>query len=213
MFRASGDPPPEPVRLQVCLPASRHRHGDRIASMGLPDTPACPPGQAPAADPDFDKVYAQLRSLARQMLTNQRPGHTLQATALVNEAYLHLLQGAESALADPSRFHRVAAVAMRNILIDYARGRGRQKRDGRRQGIPLDAVELASQGDTDEILTVDEAITHLEGTNPELAELVQMRFFAGLTIEDVARAQGRSERSVYRDWTYAKALLLRELRE
>lgn len=178
-----------------------------------PPQPPCSLAGTPPGDADFQTVYEQLRVLAGQMLQHQRPGHTLQATALVHEAYMRMQVGAESALADPSRFHRVAAQAMRNILIDYARARGRSKRSGIVGQVSLDAVELASQGSTDDILTVDEAITRLQATHPELAELVQMRFFAGLTIEETAKARGQSERTVYRDWTYAKALLMRALRE
>ena len=167
----------------------------------------------PVTDAEFAQVYGQLRAMAQRLLRDERGGHTLQATALVHEAYLHVLDGAPAALADSDRFRRIAAVAMRNILIDYARGRNRGKRRGRQQQLPLDAVELASQGATDEILWVDEAITRLQGTHPQLAELVQMRFFGGLTIEQIASALGQSERTVYRDWTYAKALLRRELRD
>jgi len=173
------------------------------------ETPAA--HDAPRADAEFQGVYEQLRGLAKQMLLDQRPGHTLQATALVHEAYLRMQQGA--ALLDPSRFHRVAAQAMRNILIDHARARGRKKREGRIGQLSLDAVELASQGDTDEILAVDEAIERLRESQPGLAELVELRFFAGLSNEEAAKALGLSERTVYRDWTYAKALLLRALKD
>ena len=138
---------------------------------------------APRADAEFQGVYEQLRGLAKQMLL------------------------------DPSRFHRVAAQAMRNILIDHARARGRKKREGRIGQLSLDAVELASQGDTDEILAVDEAIERLRESQPGLAELVELRFFAGLSNEEAAKALGLSERTVYRDWTYAKALLLRALKD
>jgi RNA polymerase sigma factor (TIGR02999 family) len=179
------------------------------ASEASVPTPAGPP----VPDAEFQRAYAHLRALAHQMLQDQRPGHTLQATALVHEAYLNVLDGAPSALSEPGRFQRVAAVAMRNILIDYARGRARQKRSGGIRQLPLDALELASQGATDDILCVDEAITRLQAERPELAELVRLRFYCGLTIEEAAKALGQSERTVYRDWTYAKALLLRELRE
>ena len=126
---------------------------------------------------------------------------------------MRLLMSGGSVLSDAGRFHRVAAVAMRNILVDHARGRARLKRAGRIEQLSLDAGELAGRGANDEILVVDEAIERLRGSHPELANLVQMRFFAGLTIEQVASALGQSERTIYRDWTYAKALLLRELRE
>ncbi|MBK8977818.1 MAG: sigma-70 family RNA polymerase sigma factor [Planctomycetes bacterium] len=171
------------------------------------------PREPPPPDPDFEQVYDQLRRLARQMLADQRPGHTLQATALVNEAFLRLQQGDHPALCDKAAFPRVAARAMRNVLVDHARARGAQKRLGRRSQLTLDAVELASQGETAAILEVDEAIETLRTSHPHLAELVQLRFFAGLTIGEVARTLGQSERTVYRDWTYAKALLLGALDE
>lgn len=174
---------------------------------------ARPEHQGELSGDGFERVYERLRSLAHQMLLNQRPGHTLQATALVHEAYLHLQQGAPELLAEPGQFQRVAAQAMRNILIDHARARGRRKRDGRVGQLSLDAVELASRGETDELLAVDEAIARLRASHPELAELVELRFFAGLSNEHAARVLGRSERSVYRDWTYAKALLWRELKD
>ncbi|MBK8975497.1 MAG: sigma-70 family RNA polymerase sigma factor [Planctomycetes bacterium] len=170
------------------------------------------PVEPPVSDPDFPRVYEQLRQLARQMLAHQRPGHTLQATALVHEAFLRMQQADDTALTDPGRYPRVAAWAMRNILIDHARTRGRRKRQAPGRRIPLDAVELASQGATGEILAVDEAIERLQATHPQLAELVRLRFFAGLTLEDAARTLAISERHAYRNWHFAKALLLRALR-
>lgn len=175
--------------------------------------PADPQAPSPAADGEFQRVYEHLRALARRLLSDQRPGHTLQATALVHEAFLRIQHGDGAIVGDASRFHRVAAQAMRNILIDHARARGRQKRAGRIGQIPLDAVELASLGKTDEVLAVDEAIAQLRTTHPELAELVELRFFAGLTNEEAARALGSSERTVYRDWMYAKVLLMRALEQ
>lgn len=170
--------------------------------------PSMPPAFGEAA---FDGVYQQLRALARHLLQDQRRNHTLQATALVHEAWLRLQHGDPGVLADPGRFHRVAAQAMRHLLIDHARARGRQKRKGRITQISLDALELATAGRTDDVLAVDAAIDSLRQSHPQLAELVELRFFAGLTNEEAARALGLSERTVYRDWTYAKVLLLRAL--
>lgn len=168
-------------------------------------------GLNPAADGDFLKVYEQLRAIARQMLLDQKPGHTLQATALVHEAWLRLLHSGQAGQTSTEHYHRLAATAMRHILIDHARTRCRQKRGGRRQRISLDAVELVFEGDSESILAVDEAIGRLREHDPALADLVNLRFFAGLSVEEAARALGQSERSTYRDWDYAKALLLREL--
>lgn len=173
------------------------------------ETPA-PTGGQPN-DAEFVRVYDQLRGLARQMMGDQKAGHTLQATALVNEAWFRL-RGAEGTLTDAAHYHRLAAVAMRNILIDHARGKGRRRRGGGWDKIALDAVELASTGNADAILAVDEALDQLQVGQPVLAELVRLRFFAGLTMAEAARVLGVSERSAYRDWDYAKVLLLRELR-
>ena len=177
-----------------------------------PEETETPSRHPPSADGEFPKVYEQLRAVAKQMLVGQRPGHTLQATALVHEAWIRLLRSGQSTPAGPGHFHRLAATAMRHILIDHARAANRQKRAGRRERIALDAVELAGEGRTDDILAVDAASERLRERNPALAELVQLRFFAGLTVEEAARALGQSERSTYRDWDFAKALLLRELR-
>jgi RNA polymerase sigma factor (TIGR02999 family) len=176
-----------------------------------PESPAAP--ELPSAvDGEFQKVYEQLRAVARQMLLDQKPGHTLQATALVHEAYLRLVRSGSATPQEPSHFYRLAASVMRHILIDHARRGVRQKRGGRAERIALDAVELASSGRTEDLVAVDEAIERLRAHEPGLAELVQLRFFAGLTVEEAAATLGHSVRTVYRDWDYAKALLLRELR-
>ncbi|MBK8979068.1 MAG: sigma-70 family RNA polymerase sigma factor [Planctomycetes bacterium] len=164
------------------------------------------------ADGEFARVYDQLRAVARRMLLDQKPGHTLQATALVHEAWLRLLRSGSPGVDGEGHFHRLAAVAMRHILIDHARRRGRQKRGGPVRRLSLDAVELASEDRTDDILDVDAAIERLRAAEPELAELVQLRFFAGLKVEEVAVVLGRPLRTLYRDWDLAKAMLLRELR-
>ena len=170
------------------------------------------PAAPSAVDAAFQEAYEHLRNLARQMLQQQRPGHTLQATALVHEVYCKLLSTRDSAIHDRGRFYPLAATAMRNLLIDHARTRHRQKRGGRIERLPVDALQLASQGADDEILAVDEAIEVLRGQDPRLAELVRVRFFAGLTVEEIAVARGESERTTYRDWRYAKTMLLTTLR-
>lgn len=167
------------------------------------NTPPAPPESAG----DFQLVYRQLRGLAARMLDGERTAHTLQATALVHEAWLSLLQSGSATASDPIRFLRLAAMAMRHVLIDHARTRGRHKRGGGAARISLDALELASQGNDEQILAVDDAITRLEQSHPDLAELVRLRFFAGLSVEDSAKALGTSVRTVHRDWTAARALL------
>lgn len=180
------------------------------APMDSPHDAPTPP-QEPVADAQFQRLYEELRGMARALLAAERPGHTLQATALVNEAYLRLLKGSQTSLADAGSFHKLAAVAMRRILVEHARARARDRRGGQAERISLDALELACQGHDSDLLAVEEALTRLEQQDPDLAKLVQLRFYAGLGMEEIAQATGRSVRSVHREWAYAKALLLREL--
>lgn len=179
--------------------------------MVEPPSSPLPPGSRAESSPEFEQVYRQLRALASRMLDGERANHTLQATALVHEAWLSLLGGSTELANDPLRFHRLAAQAMRRVLIDHARGRGRQKRGGGKAKIPLDALALAGRGDDAEILAVDDAIERLATTHPELADLVRLRFFTGLSVEDAAKALGMSVRSVHREWTTARALLAAQL--
>lgn len=141
------------------------------------------------------------------MLDGERKSHTLQATALVHEVWLSLLHSGSTTASDPARFHQLAALAMRHVLIDHARTRGRQKRGGGAAKISLDALALAARGDNDRILAVDDAIQRLEQSHPDLAELVRLRFFSGLSVEDAAKVLGTSVRTVHREWTTARALL------
>lgn len=172
------------------------------------DRSATPP--APS-DAQFQRFYEELRSLARVLLNGERTGHTLQATALVNEAYLRILKDQPAAAGDDATFQHYAALAMRRVLVEHARARTRYKRGGTAQRIALDALELLCQGQDSDLLAVEEALENLERQDPELAQLVQLRFYAGLSMDEIARVLGRSVRSVHREWSYAKVLLLREL--
>ncbi len=169
-------------------------------------------GTDPVADQQELERYRELRALARRVLFTERPNHTLAATEVAHEVWLRLsgtaLPEGEVELAD---FRRLAATAMRHVLIDHARARGRLKRGGAGARISLDALELVTAGDFDDLLAVDEAIEHLAGKDPALAELVRLRFFAGLTVDETAQALGISPRTVDREWTLAKALLQRVL--
>lgn len=177
--------------------------------MAEPDPPADPR----VVDEQFLSAYHELRRLASALFAHERASHTMQATALVNEAYLRLRACGDATAADPIRFRQAAAVAMRRILIAHARGKHSVKRGGDWLPQSLDSVELASAGAFDEVLAVDEAIERLQAEAPELAELVRLRFYAGLEVAEVARALDRSERSVARDWTYAKTRLCQLLRD
>jgi RNA polymerase sigma factor (TIGR02999 family) len=168
-------------------------------------------GDERAAGELLPLVYEELRRLATQRLADERPGHTLQPTALVHEAYLRLVGDDARRWADRTHFFRAAAESMRRILIDHARAKRGPKRGGSRNRVPLDLAELAAEADGDEILAVTEAISRLEAHNPEVAEIVRLRFYVGLSVQDTANALGVSERTVYRDWTFARAWLIREL--
>lgn len=158
----------------------------------------------------LDRVYEELRAIARARLSAERQGHTLQATALVHEAWLRVA-GSDRPIADEAHLLRAAATAMRRILVEHARARGRAKRDRGAARVPVSVVDLASRADPAEILSVDEAVRRLEERDARLAELVQLRFYAGLTEEQAARALGVSARTARRDWAVARAWLHREL--
>ena len=157
-------------------------------------------------------VYDELRALARAQLRHERPDHSLQATALVHEAYLRLLGGNQPPWNDRSHFFRAAAEAMRRILIEHARKRGRIKRGGKRVRVELSSVDLASEQDLDEILALDDAFQRLEEQDSKAADVVRLRFFAGLSVEETAKAMDLSERTVKREWAFARAWLYDALR-
>ena len=158
-------------------------------------------------------VYDELRALARARLRGERPDHTLQATALVHEAYLRLLGAEAPPWSDRAHFFHAAAEAMRRILIDHARRRGRIKRGGDRVRVPLEAATLATEPDLDRLMALDEAIRRLDEQEPRVADVVRLRFFAGLSVAETAAALELSERSVNRDWALARAWLYRALRD
>ena len=153
-------------------------------------------------------VYEELRKLAAAKLALERPGQTLQPTALVHEAYLRLVVGSEDQdWNGRGHFFGAAAEAMRRILVEGARQKMSQKRGGmlQRQDVDLEHVSLSS--DNPWTLSVDRALTHLASTHSNIAKLVELRFFAGLTMEEAAAALSISVRTAHRQWTYAKAFL------
>ena len=167
-------------------------------------------GDPKAAEELLPLVYEELRKLAAIRMANEPAGQTLQATALVHEAWLRL--------AGPqvwnSRYHffAAAAEAMRRILIDNARRKQRPKHGQGWQRVDLDQVNVAIQTDDDTLLLVNEALTRLEQEDPQKAELVKLRYFAGMTIPEAGQALGLSESTAKRLWTYARAFLLREIK-
>lgn len=158
-------------------------------------------------------VYEELRVLARAQLRHEREDHSLQVTALVHEAYLRLLGGSHPPWNDRRHFFRAAAEAMRRILIEHARKRSRIKRGGGSVRVELSGVHLALEQDPDQLLALDEAIRRLEEQDPKAADVVRLRFFAGLSVEETARATGLSERTVKREWAFARAWLYAALRD
>jgi RNA polymerase sigma factor (TIGR02999 family) len=159
-------------------------------------------------------VYDELRKLAAARLSQEKPGQTLQATALVHEAYLRLVDS-KSAPNWNSRGHffAAAAEAMRRILINRARDKKRQKRGGRHERIDLDQVVIALDAPAEELLELDEAVNELANRDLLSAQLVRLRFFAGLSLKDAAEALGLTRRQADRHWTYARAWLFDRLRD
>jgi RNA polymerase sigma factor (TIGR02999 family) len=163
----------------------------------------------------FPLVYAELRSIAGKHMAAERPDHTLEPTALVHEAYVRLVGGSNVQWQNRAQFFYTAAEAMRRILIEHARGKGRIKRgQGRKRDLQqLEGLaDLAENSDLDEILAVDDAVRRLETQNPEVGSVVRLRFYAGLSFEETASTTGLSPRQVYRHWAYARAWLFRELK-
>ena len=180
-----------------------------------PDGPAQVPASAPpASHGDGDQllplVYEQLRAIAQQRLAAENVGHTLQATALVHEIYLRIGQDRHVPFRNKAHFFATAAEAMRRILIDHARAKGAAKRRPPAADL-LSVVDLAEHRDSDQILALDIALARLEEAEPEVAAVVRLRFFAGLSGDETAEALEISPRQVDRLWAYARAWLSREV--
>jgi RNA polymerase sigma factor (TIGR02999 family) len=199
-------PPDPPNPGDATLLMTRAAGGDRVA-----------------ADQLLPLVYDQLRRAAQLQMGGERTDHTLSATALVHEAYLKLVgprppaPAPEANWAGRAHFYAAAAEAMRRILLDHAKARGRDKRGGR-DGKPATRRDFSSVGELasaepDEILSFDSALCRLETESADAARVVRLRFFAGLTVEQVAHAMDISERTANRLWTFARAWLHRDLRE
>jgi RNA polymerase sigma factor (TIGR02999 family) len=168
-------------------------------------------GDQSAAEQLLPLIYEELRKLAATKLAHEKPGQTLQATALVHEAYLRLVGDANARWDSRGHFFAAAAEAMRRILIDGARAKGRQKRGGDHGRFDIDAVDVAVHATPDQLLAIDEALDKLQREDPAIFELVRLRYFAGLNVEEVAAALGISPATAYRHWNYARAWLHGEL--
>jgi RNA polymerase sigma factor (TIGR02999 family) len=166
-------------------------------------------GEARAAEELLPLVYDELRKLAAQRLDQEKPGQTLQATALVHEAYLRLV--GEQVFTNRGHFFAAAAEAMRRILVDGARRKGRLRHGGGFKRVELLGAEVAVSADDEQVVLLDEALTRLGAARAQAAELVKLRFFAGLTLEEIAPILALSPRTVRRLWVFARAWLRREM--
>ena len=159
-------------------------------------------------------VYAECRRIAARQMRAEREQHTLSPTALVNELYLRMVQHQRATWTNRAQFFGIAAQLMRRVLVDHARARLTQKREGGRIAVSLAAAdEVATPSQITDVLAVDEALQRLGRIDPDQQRIVELRFFAGLTVEETAQVIGRSPRTVKREWRLAKAWLFRELSE
>ena len=158
-------------------------------------------------------VYAELRKVAARHLRRQRPGHTLQTTALVNEAYLRLIESSQVRWQNRAHFFAVSAQLMRRILVDFARERQNLKRGGDAQQVSLDEALIVAPERGADLLALDDALTRLAALNPRQAQIVELRYFGGLSEEESAEALKVSLRTVQRDWNLARLWLYRELNQ
>ena len=181
---------PPPPDLPPSVPDPSDRAGDALSAHEL-----------------LPIVYAELRKLAQHRMGQERRGHSLQATALVHEAFLRIVGDREDGWADRAQFFSAAAEAMRRILIEHARARGRVVHGGGRQRVTLTGVDLAATDDLAQVLAVDEAFERLLLADPRAADVVRLRFYAGLSEAETAAALNLSERTVRREWAYARAWL------
>jgi len=189
-----GDPGTDQSSGEVSLYLSQMRAGDRDARTQL-----------------LQLMLAELRGMAERIMRSERVNHTLQPTALVNELYVHLLTGAQMDVRDRGHFFALAAQAMRRILVDHARGRRSQKRGGQQQRVDIEGIALVTPGNLQQMLELDQALERLEQMNARQCRIVELRFFAGLDEEEIARLLAISDRTVRRDWAMAKAWLYGEL--
>jgi len=169
-------------------------------------------GDSAALERLMPLVYDECHRIASRQMRRERPEHTLEPTALVHELYLRLVDQSRTDWKNRAHFFGIAAQLMRRILVDYARSRNAAKRDATLMLISVEAaVDVPDQGQIADVLAVDAALERLAERDPEQQKIVELRFFAGLTVEEIAHVVGRSPRTVKREWRLAKAWLFREL--
>jgi RNA polymerase sigma factor (TIGR02999 family) len=170
-------------------------------------------GDAHAAEELLPLVYEQLRHLAAARMMHEPAGQTLQATALVHEAWLRLAGSKQTSWQNRAHFFSAAAEAMRRILVENARRKSRLKRWGGQQRLDFEGLELADTTPDDKILLIDESLKQLQAEDPATARIVMLKFFAGMTNQEVAKALGVSERTIERDWAFARSWLYRAIQK
>ena len=158
-------------------------------------------------------VYEELRRQAARYLRRERPGHTLQTTALIHEAYIRLIDQKNVHWQNRAHFFAISAQLMRRILVDHARSRQAAKRGGSDIKLPLEEAMIASEGREVDLVALDEALERLAAIDPQQSRVVELKFFSGLSVEETAEVLGVSTRTVKRDWNVAKAWLRREISE
>jgi RNA polymerase sigma factor (TIGR02999 family) len=169
-------------------------------------------GEKKASEELLPVVYEELRRLAAARMAREAAGHTLQPTALVHEAWMRLVEGGSRSWENRAHFFGAASEAMRRILVESARRKGRLKRGSRPEKMPLHEMELAQLSPDENILLIDEALKELESLDPERSRVVVLKFFGGLTNTEVAQNLGIGERSVERHWSFAKVWLFKWIR-
>lgn len=170
-------------------------------------------GDRRAIDRIFNLVYAELHAAARRQLARARPGQTLDTTMLVHEAYLKLVDSAQANFTDRGHFFAVAAKAMRQIIIDYARWATRKKRGGGVYKVSLEGIDVADEERASELVALDAALTRLEGVSERLARIVELRFFGGLSVEETAQTMDVQPHQIKREWRKARAFLYSAIEE
>lgn len=188
---------------------SRSQPDDSDVDSDEEDTPsgAVTMPEGGAVERMMPVVYEELRRIARRQLRHEGVGHTLNTTALVHEAYLRLAAPSHLDVSGRAEFLSIAAMAMRRVLIDYARQRTAQKRGGVQMRVELDDIEVAADDRAEQLVALDEALTSLAASNPRLARVVDCRFFGGMSQEETALALQLTPRTVRRDWTKARMWL------
>ena len=194
--------------MRIILRAESKRMNDLTHMLNVD-----PVGDLKASEELLSAVYEDLRRLAAMKIANERPGQTLQATALVHEAWLRLVRSDRERWDSRGHFFSSAAEAMRRILVENARRKSRVRHGGDQQRVDLDGVELSAGMSDSELLALDEALGELEAMDPEGAKIIKLRFFAGLSHPQIAKELGLSLSAVERNWSFCRTWLYQQIKE